>query len=408
MSHNTQSYDAIVVGGGLVGLAAAVGLAQLHLQVVVVERIALDAQALPDFDGRVSALSYATQNILSGLGVWPDIAPYGEPILNILVCEENIPSAAHFSHQDGGGVPMGHMVENRYTRMALAKAITQYKNIELIAPVEVESMKQSAAHASVSLADGRTLQGKLLVVADGKFSKLREQLGVQVKKWEYGQTAIVFTLEHSKPHNGLALERFFPAGPFAALPMQGGHKSAIVWTEPNAAAAAALTLPDAQFIAEVKARLGESYGEISNLTPRFSYPLILQQASSYAIGRAVLVGDTAHAVHPIAGQGVNLGYRDLAVLLELLREAAQLGLDVGAADVLARYNRTRKREAIVMLAATDGLNRLFSNHIWPIKVVRNLGLGIFERLAPLKRRAMQYAMGLASKNAPRLLKGERL
>lgn len=408
MTDTNNSYDAIVVGGGLIGLAAAVGLAQLKLRVAVIERIALDEQSLPAFDGRVSALSHATKNILTGLQVWGDIAAHAEPITDILVCEEMKPGTAHFGDSEADGAPMGYMVENRYTRLALAKAVARYPElIEVLAPASVTGLSQSPARAEVTLEDGRNLRAKLLVVADGKFSQLREQLGITVKAWEYDQTAIVFTLKHEKPHGGLALERFYPAGPFAALPMQDS-RSAIVWTEPTDAAKAVLSLSDERFEAEVKARLGDAYGEISELTPRFSYPLKLQQASAYATGRAALVGDTAHAVHPIAGQGVNLGYRDLALFLELVQDAAQTGMDIGDAGLLAQYSRRRKREAVAMIAATDGLNRLFSNSIWPVAHARRMGLGIFNKIAPLKRLTVRYAMGFANSNAPRLLKGEAL
>jgi 2-octaprenyl-6-methoxyphenol hydroxylase len=408
MTRMTQHhYDVIIAGGGLVGNALALALAQENIRVVVVDPLAASAQLDTAFDGRTSAIALGSVRILTRLGVWQFIAPQASPIHDIRVCDGDAPGFVHYRDKDVGDEPFGYIVENRVLRQGLYEALTRATGITMLTPHTVTGYKAEPGSVTATLEDGTTLTAQLLVAADGRFSKLREQAGIDARVISYGQTAMVCVVTHANPHHGLALERFMPAGPFAVLPLiddaAGAHRSGIVWTESDADAPHYLALPEAEFNAELERRMGEYWGAVAVTGKRFAYPLKLMHATQFVAARFALVGDAAHGIHPIAGQGVNLGYRDVAVLAELLAEQHRLGLDLGAASVLAHYARWRKSDSVSMTASTDLLNRLFSNASPSLAFLRRNGLRVVEQLPPVKKFFMRHAMGLVG-DLPKMMR----
>jgi 2-octaprenyl-6-methoxyphenol hydroxylase len=401
-----QRADVLIVGGGLVGLSLGCALASARLRVTVVDRNAPGATLDRAFDGRASAIAYASQRALEAIGVWPGMAAEAEPILEIRVSDGDSPLFLHYDHRELGEGPLGYMVENSVTRHALHAAARALPTLDLRAPAEMVALERGGAGVLAHLADGDEVRAALVVAADGRDSKLRREAGIRALSWRYRQSGIVCTVAHERPHRGIAQERFLPSGPFAILPLTG-NRSSLVWTEREELAPAMLALDEAGFAAEVAARFGDHLGALEVVGPRWSYPLSLLNAERYVDTRLALVGDAAHAMHPIAGQGLNLGLRDVAALAEVLIEARRLGLDLGEAHVLARYQRWRRLDAVTLLAATDGLNRLFSNDVAPLRLARDLGLAAVHRLPPLKRLFMRHARGTVGK-LPRLLRGEAL
>lgn len=400
--------EIIIAGGGLVGNALAIALAQGGLSVTVIDPLPRDAQLATTFDGRTSAISSGSVRILSHLGAWESIAPYAQPIHDIRVCDEDKPGYVHYSDQDVGE-PFGYIVENHRLRGGLYAALTETPGITPLTGT-VEGFARDAASASATLNNGATLRAPLLIAADGRFSKLRAQAGMQHRMIGYNQTAIVCVIEHEHPHAGLALEKFYPVGPFAALPLLplgDTNRSGIVWTESEADAPHYLALPEADFNAELQRRIGDAatgyWGEVRAIGKRFSYPLKLMHADRFVTERFALVGDAAHGIHPIAGQGVNLGFRDVAVLSELLIAQRRLGLDVGAEDVLAHYQRWRKFDSVSMTASTDLLNRLFSTNAPGISLLRRAGMMAVDHLPPVKQFFMRHAMGLVG-DLPKMMR----
>jgi 2-octaprenyl-6-methoxyphenol hydroxylase len=401
-----EQHDVIIIGGGMVGMATAIALATAGIRSAVIERVPHPKQLESRFDGRTSALSLGTKRLLDTIGAWQHLEPHAQPIHDIRVIDGNSPLFLHYDHREVGSEPFGWILENRSIRESLFARGDALDAITLYAPNHVADMTIHPSHAEVTLDDGRQLHAPLLVAADGKFSATREKLGIQTLTVPYGQTAIVCTIAHSEPHDGLALERFLPIGPFAVLPMQH-NRSSLVWTESADRAAMMLKLDDAEFVEEIARRVGGYLGDISLAGPRFSYPLTLVHAAHYATHRAVLVGDAAHGIHPIAGQGVNLGFRDVAVLAEILTEAHRLGLDIGFETVLEGYSRWRALDSLSMVAVTDALTRLFSNNVFPLSIARRMGLATVGKLPPVKRFFMRHAMGLEG-DLPRLMRGEAL
>lgn len=389
----TKNYDVIIVGAGMVGMSMAVALARAGLNIAVVERDKIEKQFEPEFDGRVSAIALGSKNILDNIGVWQFMSEHGEPILDIRVTDGATPFFLHYDHNEVGSEPFGYIVENRYIRHALHQAAFLHNNIELIDNFSISGLTQTDHNATITGKDNRTLSARLIIAADGRISQLRTLAGIGTTTWNYGQTAIVTTIEHSLPHHGLAQERFFPIGPFAVLPMLG-NRSSLVWVEPNDRVKLYLELPRDEFLQEISERVGGYLGEISAAHGRFSYPLSLLHAKKYVAGRVAVIGDAAHGMHPIAGQGVNLGFRDVAALAELITKQYSLGLDVGGADMLANFDNLRKFDNISMLAITDLLNRLFSNNILPLRLVRDIGLWTVGKMPIAKKLFMKHAMGV--------------
>jgi 2-octaprenyl-6-methoxyphenol hydroxylase len=328
------------------------------------------------------------------------------PILEIRVADDNAPLFLHYDHRDVGDHPLGWIVENRTLRQALLMRASELPRLRHLAPLTVADVERSSAGALVRLADGRAISARLVAAADGKTSPLRQAAGIRTITWSYPQTGIVATVRHERPHEGVAVEHFLPAGPFAILPLTG-NRSSIVWTERADLAPRLLALPEPEFAAELRRRFGDFLGDLEIVGPRWSYPLSFLHAESYIAERLALVGDAAHVIHPIAGQGLNLGLRDVAALAEVLVDARRLGLDIGDSQVLARYERWRRLDNWMLSAATDSLNRLFSNAIPPVKLARDLGLAAVHRLPPLKRLFMRHAMGVMGE-LPRLVRGEAL
>jgi 2-octaprenyl-6-methoxyphenol hydroxylase len=401
--------DVIVAGGGMVGLPLALALGKGGLTVAVVDALPPAATVAPTFDGRVSALAYAAIRMLQALEVWAHLGSQAQPIHQILVSDGAVgrtasPFSLHFDAGEVGAESLGHIAENRHIRAALHAAIERENNIILMAPASVLSLAIEPSNVTARLSDGSELEATLAVAADGRESQLRAQAGIGVIGWSYPQTGIVATVHHARPHNGVAYEHFLPSGPFAILPMTG-DRSSLVWTEAKDAAPAMLALGDEDFDAEVAARFGAHLGDTKVVGSRWSYPLNFHLARDYVRARFALAGDCAHGIHPIAGQGLNLGLKDAAALAETVLDAARLGLDIGTLDVLKRYERWRRFDSFALAASTDALNRLFSNDIAPLRQLRDLGLGLVDAIAPARRFFMRHAGGDIGK-LPRLMKGQ--
>jgi len=388
----------------MVGMSLGLALAQAGMAVGLIEKTTLSAQLEPSFDGRVSAIAEGSRRILDSVGAWKHMAPHAEPILDIRVSDGDAPFFLHYDHNEVGEMPFGAIVENRYIRHALHSAAQTLPNLTILDNTALQKFERDDVGVTLHLKDKADIRCRLLVGADGKQSQVRAMAGIQTAEWKYKQTAIVCTIRHELPHHGLAQERFLPAGPFAVLPMAPYHlmgkgikfyRSSLVWVEPEDRVNLYLELPEEEFVQEIRERVGDYLGEISTAGQRFSYPLSLMHAKAYIAPRLALIGDAAHAIHPIAGQGVNLGFRDVGVLAELVTDRFHLGLDIGSDDVLKHYQRWRRFDNIAMLAATDVLNRLFSNNILPFRLARDLGLWTVSKLPPLKRFFMRDAMGLA-------------
>lgn len=406
---DSNSFEVVIAGGGMVGLALGLALAKSGVETAVVDGLdpahVLDAK----FDGRVSSFAAASRRMLEALGLWPHLADVAQPILDIVVGDGSVKDGAsaallHFDHREMGDQPLAHMIENRHFRMALQREIANTPALTLMAPQKVLMATLGRASIEVLLGDGRRLDAALCIAADGRDSPLREAMGIKTIGWAYAQTGIVATIAHERPHGGMAQELFLPSGPFAILPM-AGNRSSIVWTERSTQAPAFLNLDDDAFVREVGQRFGDQWGALSVAGPRWSYPLSMHLALSYMGPRFALAGDAAHSVHPIAGQGLNLGLRDAAALAEVVIEAKRLGLDIGSEAVLARYQSWRRFDNALFTASMDGLNRLFSNDIAPIAMARRFGMDVVDSITPLKRFFMRQAGGEGGE-VPRLMRGE--
>jgi len=410
-SDSTVDSDVLIVGGGMAGMTLACALAGAGVSVTVLDRAPPDAQMTRDYDGRASAIAHASAMALRGIGLWPLLEPHASPINDIRVADGHpmrgiSPLFLHYDHRDVGDAPFGYIIENRLIREALAAFAAKCPSLRLLAPVEVARLDRSRHRVEAFLADGRRVRAGLAIAADGRFSETRKAAGIAVTGFRYRQTAIVCTVRHERAHDGVAVELFLPGGPFAMLPMTD-NRSNVVWTERADLAPVYLGLDDDRFMTELRRRFGGWLGEIELVGPRFSYPLGVLHAARYTADRLALVGDAAHAIHPIAGQGLNLGLRDVAALAELIVDTHRLGLDLGGAQVLDRYERWRRVDNMLLTAVTDGLNRLFSNDIAPVRLVRDLGLAGVNRLPPVKRFLMRHAMGVVG-DLPRLVRGEAL
>lgn len=399
--------ELLIAGGGLTGLVLGAACAGAGLMVAIVDPEDPAAWLQEGFDGRSSAIAFGSHQALDALGLWQSIAADAEPILEIRVADDNSPLFLHYDHQElENGTPLGYIVENRVLRRALLERVRSMPNLRLLAPLAVQSAAGSPLAAAATLSDGRQIGARLVAAADGRNSPLRRAAGIKTVEWRYPQTAIVTTVRHRLPHHGIAVEHFLPAGPFAILPMTG-NRSSIVWTERAELAPRLIGLADAAFADELAARFGDFLGEVEPIGPRWAHPLGLLLAERYIAPRLALVGEAAHLIHPIAGQGLNLSIRDISVLAELVIDTRRLGLDIGDAAVLERYQRWRRFDTFALAAVTDTLNRLFSNAFAPLRLGRGIGLAAVNRLPAVKRLLMRDAMGLAG-DLPRLVRGEPL
>jgi 2-octaprenyl-6-methoxyphenol hydroxylase len=401
--------DVLISGGGLSGLTMALALAQGPLEITLADQLPPALPLSEAFDGRVSALSFASCRLLQSLGVWTALAEQAQPIHDIVVSDGRLgrgtsPFFLHFDHHEMREGPLGYIVENRYIRRVLHDAVKNTPQIRFLAPKQVTAFMPRAADSLATLEDGSQLSARLGIVAEGRQSRLRKQAGIRTIGWAYKQSGIVATIAHEREHEGIAHEYFLPNGPFAILPMTG-RRSSLVWTEPSDNAHRLMELDEESFQAELSLRIGDLYGEAHVIGPRWSYSLSLMLARSYIAPRLALIGDSAHAIHPLAGQGFNLALRDVAALAEVVVDSARLGLDIGASDILERYQRWRRFDSFTLAVATDGLNRLFSNDIAPLRLVRDLGLSMVGRIGPARRFFMREAAG-GKGHLPRALRGE--
>jgi 2-octaprenyl-6-methoxyphenol hydroxylase len=397
--------DVIIFGGGLVGLALASALDSSGVSAIVVDPADPAPRGEAAFDGRTSAVSSSSMRMLQTIGVAEHLAEPGCPIWRIAVADGLKPGGLHFDPDDEE--PLGFMHENRNLRTALRVRAEAGKNIWLMWKSCVTAAERGEYGVVVSLEDGRKLSAPLLVAADGRNSATREQAGIAVARWKYDHQAIVSVLRHERPHEHVAYEIFYPTGPFALLPMNDdkvGHRSAIVWSVRDEDAAGWLSLNDEDFAAEAQTAMGGFLGEIAMLAPRSSYPLGFHHAARITAQRLALVGDAAHAIHPIAGQGLNLGFRDVAALAEVLVEGARLGLDLGDKQLLDRYQRWRSLDALSVAFATDTLTRIYGVRGATASAIRRFGMGLVGRISPLRNRLMSEARG-TSGDLPLLLRG---
>jgi len=401
--------DVIIGGGGMVGLTLAIALAKGGLQVAVADPVPQAAVLDAAFDGRVSALAFATVRMFEALGIWPHLAKDAQPIHDILVTDARLngepsPFSLHFDSAEVGAASLGHIVENRHTRAGLFAVAATLPNLRLIAPAALVDLAPGPQSIRATLSNGETIEAALAIAADGRESEMRDRMGLGVVAWSYPQWGIVATVAHEKPHNGVAYEHFLPSGPFAILPMTG-NRSSLVWTEDEKLAPKMMQLDAQAFNAEIARRFGNHLGATEAAGPRWSYPLKFHLARGYVKPRFALAGDAAHGIHPIAGQGLNLGLKDAAALADVLLDAARLGLDIGALDTLKKYERWRRFDSLAMAVATDGLNRLFSNDIAPLRALRDVGMGLVDAIGPARRFFMRHAGGDVGK-LPRLMRGE--
>src|ERR1700681_773737 len=400
----------IVIGGGaFAGLALALALRQgLGADIaIIVADPALASR--PSRDPRATAIVAACRPLFEALGVWHQVAAQAQPILDMVVTDSRLEDATRpvfltFAGDVEPGEPFAHMLENRHLIDVLAtRAEAEGVDINATAVADFASRVDGV---DVTLADGRVIAASLLVAADGARSKLRERAGIATHGWEYDQSGIVVTVGHERDHAGRAEEHFLPAGPFAILPLTG-KRSSLVWTEKRAEAARIVALGEDEFRGELEQRFGLHLGEVKALDRPRAFPLGYFVARSFVGERLALVGDAAHVIHPIAGQGLNMGLKDVAALAEVIVDAARLGMDPGSATVLERYQRWRRFDTVTMGIATDGLNRLFSNRSDMLRLARDIGLGLVDRVPNLKRLFIREAAGLVGE-VPKLLRGEVL
>lgn len=404
--------DILVSGGGLAGGTLSLALAQGGFRVATVDLENPAHWTDRGFDGRASAIALSSQRVLEGVGIWDVIAEETAPIQDIRVADGHSPLFLHYDHTQLGDAPFGYMVENRSIRKALNVLVPKTGGLTYFAPNKLAHLERDADGVRATLEDGTEIHARLIVVCEGRKSPTRDAAGIRITKWDYKQAGIVCTVEHERPHHFCAQEHFLPSGPFAILPLPGtaekpGCRSSIVWTERADLWPIMMELSDEDFQEELELRFGDFLGSIEVVGPRFAYPLSLQYAERYTAERLALVADSAHGMHPIAGQGLNMGLRDVAALAEVLVEARRAGQDIGSALVLERYARWRGFDNALMLGVTDALVKLFSNAIEPVQIARDIGLAAVNQMPRLKSFFMQHAMGTVG-DLPKLMRGETL
>lgn len=402
--------DVIIIGGGLVGMSLALALDAHGLSSAVVDAADLGATLAPGFDGRASAIASAPARMLRAIGLGQVLDDHGCAINQIRVTDGLSPLHLHFdARASGAGDPLGYMLENRLLRVALMAAAEPAPHVRVFAPARVAGIERGAHGAVVTLSDGTVLRAPLVIAADGRRSSVRDSAGIRISSWRYPQTAIVTMIGHERPHDSIAFELFYPTGPFAILPLGpvpgAENRAAIVWSVENADAPGYAKLGPRALAAEIDKRIGGFLGKVELIAPSSTFPLGFHHAESYSAERLLLIGDAAHGMHPIAGQGLNMGLRDVAALAQVLVESARLGLDLGAPAVLARYSAWRRFDNSMVAGVTDALTRLFALKGRGPALIRRLGLAGVERLPPLKARFMAEARGETG-DLPALLHGE--
>lgn len=390
--------DLIIVGGGLNGPALALAASNAGFSVTIVDALPAATRSLRDFDGRSYALALTSKRLLQGIGIWPDVADHAQPMLEIKVTdgragEGAAPWMMHFDHAEIEEGPMGYLVEDRHLRAAFLAAMDASDLITQIDATRVVAQDVGADGVTVTLDNGDTIKGGLLIGSDGRGSGTGARAGIKRIGWGYDQTAVVCAVEHDKPHAGIAHQFFMPNGPLAILPLTG-NRSSIVWSETTQCATHLMTLGDAAFLDELRPAFGSFLGQIGLTGARFTYPLGLTLAQTFVADRVALIGDAAHGVHPIAGQGLNAGLRDVAALAQVLTEARARGEDIGGAQTLARYQEWRRFDTTTLALATDTFNRLFSNDNPLLRAARDIGMAAINAAPTLRRGFIREAAGL--------------
>ena len=393
-NHASLRQDVAIIGGGPAGATLGVGLARLGLRVAVIDRDEPAQMAEATFDGRAWAIALGSQELLDGLGLWDALEADAGPILDIRVSDGPSRLFLHYDHRAGGDRPFGWIVEAHRMRGHLWRVVLEEPNLTALSGRTVACVSPGVSDVAVKLTSGESVTASLVIGADGRQSLVRKAAGISAFAESYAQTALVFAVRHDEPHRGVAHERFLPAGPFAVLPLRDPHCSSIVWTEKDALVQRLMQLSDSALAAEMLARFGDCLGRIIPEGKRWRWPLAVHLADRFVGPRLALVGDAAHGIHPIAGQGLNLGLRDVAALIDLLGEARRIGRDVGDPELLKAYESARRADVTAMVAATDGLNRLFSNDFRPLRAARSLGLAAVNQLPGLKSVFMRQAMGI--------------
>ncbi|MEP2103353.1 MAG: UbiH/UbiF/VisC/COQ6 family ubiquinone biosynthesis hydroxylase [Parasphingorhabdus sp.] len=408
MTRKANQSDVIILGAGLIGLTQALTLEAHGLKVTVIDRADPADLLDPKNDGRVSSINSASWNMLSAIGLTEKLEPHGCNIDKILINDGLKPGKLDFAPDENDG-PLGMMIENGVLQQTLFEAAQAHGKIELLLPKQVQHIDRGDHHVSISLDSGEQLFAPLLIAADGRGSAVRDEAGIVMAKWQYDHSAIICTVTHEQPHGNTAYEIFYPSGPFAILPMrkddQGRHRSAIVWTVPREDGPALAKINTRAFQAELMKKTGGFLGQMELQSDRATYPLGFHHSTSLTAERLALVGDAGHGIHPIAGQGLNLGMRDVAALTECIVDGARTGLDLGDAQILARYDRWRSLDNLMMSAATDILTRLFGLPGDTSSAIRRFGIGMVQRIPPLKDQFMAEARG-ESGDLPQLLMGD--
>ncbi|MEC9369433.1 MAG: FAD-dependent monooxygenase [Pseudomonadota bacterium] len=410
MRADQGKFDVAISGGGFVGLALVLALSRARpgLAIAAIDPLPRDEALSRERDGRASALTRASVNLLKTLGVWERVAGDAQAMRRIDITDTGLaaevrPPLLQFDTELEPGEPAAHVLENHKLLSALLDTALQASGVESI-PDAVAGLDRMAHGVELTLHNGAGIRSALAVAADGRRSRLRELSGIRTVGWSYPQSGIVATIDHERPHNGLAVQHFLPSGPFAFLPLPG-NRSSLVWSEDRDEARRIMALGDDDFLAEVSLRFGGRFGKLALAGPRGSWPLDLHMARSFVRERVALAGDAAHGVHPLAGQGLNIGLRDVAALAQVIVDAARLGLDIGDASVLARYERWRRFDSAFLAFAMDGMNRLFSSDAPGLRMVRSFGLGLVDRAPSLKRFFVAEAAG-AIGEVPKLLRGQ--
>jgi 2-octaprenyl-6-methoxyphenol hydroxylase len=404
----TFDTDIAIVGGGLNGPALALALAAAGLRVTVIDALPKAPRTQDGFDGRSYALALTSVRMLEGIGIWEAVADNAQPMLEIKVTDGRAgegpsPFFMHFDHAEIEEGPMGHMVEDRHLRRALMDAVEAAAGIEVMNGAEVIAQDADLTGITLTLASGKAIRARLCVGADGRGSGTAARAGIKRTGWSYGQTALVCAVAHEQPHNGIAHQFFMPPGPLAILPLTG-NRSGVVWSETAENATRIHALPDAEYLDVLRPRFGDFLGEISLAGARYTYPLSLSLAHEMVRERVALVGDSAHGVHPIAGQGLNAGFRDIAALSDVIVDAHRRGEDFGAGTALSRYQEWRRFDNTTLALATDSFNRLFSNDNALVRMARDIGMGVVNALPGLRRTFIREAAGLNG-DLPRLMRG---